>query len=350
MKTKFTKLFLSLTMMLLFSVSAFADLNVSAVVTSQGCAVGDIICIDINVASTTTEYVDNFFFDFPAGFTAIPNWTDGTGSCGSGIPFGTGPVLAPGAATIITGIVSDSDCGIWSNGTYTFCFTLTAADPAGCPADVTITANGDGYNCDGGCNAGAGEYTSEEILAATALPVEVTSFTAEAKGEENKIVWLTASESNTEFHIIQKSTTNSNNWMEVGRIRAAGDSNSANRYELMDVNPMLKTYYRLVTVDFDQKESISEVISVERDAVAGEIDIYPNPATTTLSIDFSSLVRETVNIKLVDLTGRLVKNYEIEAVEGINNTSIDLFRFIPGVYFVSLETTSETITRRLVKK
>lgn len=350
MKTKFTKLLFSLSMMLLGSFSAYADLNLSAITSTPGCAVGDVICLDVTVASTTTEYMDNITFSFPAGFTAIPTWTDGSGSCNSDTPFNTSPTAAPGGASITTGLASDSNCGIWSNGTYTFCFELTAVDPAGCPADVEITANGDGWNCNGSCTGGGGEYTTEVISAATALPVEVTSFTAEAEAEENKITWLTATESNTEYHIIQRTTNNSNNWMEIGRIRAAGNSNAALRYEMMDVNPMLKSYYRLVTIDFDQSETISDVISVERKANSVEVDVYPNPAITTLNVDFTSVIRESVEISVIDLTGRVVKSYVVEAVEGVNHIEIDLFRYIPGVYFVSLETTSETITRRLIKK
>ncbi len=350
MKTKFTKLILSLTMMLFISVNAYADLNIAAVTTTAGCAVGDVICIDVSVSSGTTEYVDNFTFTFPAGFTATPNWTDGTGGCGSNVPANTSPSAAPGGSSIFTGLASDSNCGIWSNGSYTFCFTLTAVDPAGCPADVTILANGDGWNCGGGCNGGGGAYSTETVVAATALPVELSSFTATAEGDENKIVWLTASENNTEFHIIQRSTMGSNRWMEVGRINAAGNANSINRYELMDPEPMLKSYYRLVTIDFDKTETISDVVFVERGSIGGEIDIYPNPATTTLNVDFTSLSNEKVDVKLLDLTGRIVKTYFIDAVEGVNNVSIDLFRYTPGVYFVSLETTSETITRRMIKK
>ena len=75
-----------------------------------------------------------------------------------------------------------------------------------------------------------------------------------------------------------------------------------------------------------------------------DIKIYPNPATEYINIDLSSL--ESVSIKLIDGTGRVVLNQQSE--HNIPVQIIDLRVFKSGVYILIVETSHWKDSRTVV--
>lgn len=67
------------------------------------------------------------------------------------------------------------------------------------------------------------------------------------------------------------------------------------------------------------------------------ITIYPNPVTSTLSLEFHGVV--TGVIKLLDLNGRVI--YQVDDNQNKNNIQIDMSNFENGVYLLSIETNTE---------
>jgi hypothetical protein len=64
--------------------------------------------------------------------------------------------------------------------------------------------------------------------------------------------------------------------------------------------------------------------------------IYPNPAQNQITVEWFSLFNEIVNIDLVDMTGRVVKNiFNGEVIEGnISLTTSDVSNLPAGMYFM----------------
>lgn len=64
--------------------------------------------------------------------------------------------------------------------------------------------------------------------------------------------------------------------------------------------------------------------------------IYPNPAQNQITVEWFSLFNEIVNIDLVDMTGRVVKNiFNGEVLEGnISLTTTDVSNLPAGMYFM----------------
>jgi hypothetical protein len=72
------------------------------------------------------------------------------------------------------------------------------------------------------------------------------------------------------------------------------------------------------------------------------IDIYPNPATDKL--DISSANKAIYKIQLVDLNGKVV--YTDYA--GTHHETIDLSRFIRGLYYVLVYTNDNIFTEKVI--
>lgn len=80
---------------------------------------------------------------------------------------------------------------------------------------------------------------------ATNSPISLLSFTAEMQGSNIMLNWFTAKETETDFFKIEKST-DTKNYIEVGRVKASGNSVDLKAYALLDTKPNVGvTYYRL---------------------------------------------------------------------------------------------------------
>ena len=66
------------------------------------------------------------------------------------------------------------------------------------------------------------------------------------------------------------------------------------------------------------------------------LNVYPNPASDKISIVFSAENDGVSEMQLLDLTGRVIKNNTVQAIEGINETSMDLSGLSKGIYMLNL--------------
>ncbi len=183
------------------------------------------------------------------------------------------------------------------------------------------------------------------------LPVELLDFYGYAKEKVNTLHWITATEENTKYHIIERSNNGTSDFREIGRVDAAGNSVEEVQYELDDQNPLQLGYYRIRTVDLDGAESLSNIISISRDDKGlGIMNVYPVPTKGSATIEFISAFNTSVDIRIVDVAGRLIATDIYEVSEGLNLYQLDLSKYASGIYFVSMNDGNSEFTTRLVKE
>ncbi|MBL7900073.1 MAG: T9SS type A sorting domain-containing protein, partial [Crocinitomicaceae bacterium] len=77
----------------------------------------------------------------------------------------------------------------------------------------------------------------------------------------------------------------------------------------------------------------------------GAVEIYPNPTNGNLTVDLSDVESEVVSVELRDVTGRIISSTTI-----INNkVNFNLSGESSGIYFVKVNGTNGSITRKIVK-
>lgn len=77
---------------------------------------------------------------------------------------------------------------------------------------------------------------------------------------------------------------------------------------------------------------------------------FPNPSTDVLNINYTLNGQSDVTIRLVDFSGRTVKQIQLANQNGTTTTSIDMTDVATGIYNVSIETTSGKATKKVVKR
>ena len=109
------------------------------------------------------------------------------------------------------------------------------------------------------------------------------------------------------------------------------------------------------------EESFSEVITVTgasaslrplgitKNEVATNLNIYPNPAISSASIDFILRESGTVNLKLYDVSGKLAFSIPGREYQSGNHLiKLDASDLRSGIYQLRLITESEVISKSLI--
>ena len=133
----------------------------------------------------------------------------------------------------------------------------------------------------------------------TTVPVELTSFTADADGQNVFLKWATASETNNSGFEVQKKFDDEK-WEVLGFIPGRGTTSEQSEYSFQDEIHLSGIYsYRLKQIDFDGSYKFSNEISAD---VKTLVDFnleqnYPNPFNPVTIIKFS--LPETDNVSLI---------------------------------------------------
>jgi len=103
-------------------------------------------------------------------------------------------------------------------------------------------------------------------------------------------------------------------------------------------------YTTSVPFSLDVKQvAFSETSTLSTGAFANintaQISVYPNPMTSTATIDYNSQTSEQVNVMIYDQMGRLVHQQWYKAMPGNNKIQLLCRKLKRGIYLVSLEGT-----------
>ena len=175
------------------------------------------------------------------------------------------------------------------------------------------------------------------------LPSELLSFTSNCSDNKTQIKWSTATETNSDYFIIEKSI-NGIEFNEIQKINAAINStHQLNYLEYDDSNFGEIVYYRLKMFDVDGKLKISKIIS--SNCSKNEISIFPNPTKNKVNIIYNSN-SEFVEIVISNLEGGVFL-HELFNEKSINK-EFDLESFPIGIYQIKIISEDQVDYKKLV--
>lgn len=178
------------------------------------------------------------------------------------------------------------------------------------------------------------------------LPIELLSFDAEVVNTEVQLGWTTASETNNNKFIVERSR-DAINFEFVTEQQGAGNSNTILNYKAADKNPYQGIgYYRLKQVDFDGQYTYSDLKSVNV-IKQNKFDFsYLNMNDGVVRFGLTN-ISESLNISIIDLSGRVVRSLQL--ANPAQDFEIDLSSFEKGIYLLSVSNGTENLYSKLVR-
>jgi hypothetical protein len=205
---------------------------------------------------------------------------------------------------------------------------------------------------EGAGNPFAGCYPDADMLIDfTNLPVEWAGFEAQPEEAGVSLNWSTANETNNDRFEVQRSNDGVT-FETIAEVDAAGNSSKLNSYNYFDTNPQNGTnFYQIVQVDLDGKNTASEILSVQFEVESGLFwtAVGPNPVHDALNMSFNSGIAQTLSLQVIDLQGRVVRQLQIDAMQGSNQTRLDLTGEASGFYYLRISGSQEKIDKKILK-
>jgi hypothetical protein len=172
------------------------------------------------------------------------------------------------------------------------------------------------------------------------------------------LYWTTDAETNNNYFEVERSFDQTN-FSTVGLVVGPQlVSNGKNQYSFKDNdNEILKhnvIYYRLKQVDLNNNYTLSVVQMVRVNNVNKAkmvMQAVPNPYMDKLSVDFDSKNDGSAEIRMISVSGTIVKKIETTINKGLNNVQLrDLSSQLPGMYVVNIVVNGESIgTQKIIK-
>jgi hypothetical protein len=205
---------------------------------------------------------------------------------------------------------------------------------------------------------GYGKISVGTVLAATAMPVELSAFIAIQNSDNIILQWRTESEvNNYGFDIEKYKITNSQripgdaDWKKIGFVPGKGNSNSPSVYSFSDYSISGTLLYRLKQTDLDGHCTYSNTISVSgRESSEISLDQnYPNPFNSDTQIRFKLSEKGYVTLKVYDILGReaaVLVSGEMDA--GEHNIHYSASRLSSGTYIYELRALKGRMARQMI--
>ena len=250
-----------------------------------------------------------------------------TTTCGSALP---GTSLPPGAAEWNSAMTS---------AISTFSYTLTAAGNYlyGCIPHFAFGMSG------------------TITVSGSTTPVTFGHFNVSNRNNTGLVEWNTFIESNTDYFSIRKSTDGTH-FTEVGKVDAAGNSNSIITYHFTDTDLGKKyryLYYEIVTVDIDKRENASEIKILRNNNIASNnliVSLSPNPISRPgqVQLKFNADADGEMNVAVFSMSGQKVLETKMAAFYGLNSGHLHVCDLNKGTYTVVFQLENKRESRRVI--
>ena len=182
------------------------------------------------------------------------------------------------------------------------------------------------------------------------LPVKLTSFSGVIKNNTIKLDWtVDLNETASKFDI--EKSTDGFTFTRVGTINGTLSS-GREKYSFTDpVSIDKRVSYRLLMTDKDQKAEYSRIISYSLTTNPDLwISLLRNPVSDKLDINFNAKERETVVVRVVDMSGAVRLSQKVNVQSGTNAFNVPLSSsLLRGSYVMSVVHSAGTYNQMFLK-
>lgn len=216
-------------------------------------------------------------------------------------------------------------------------FMYTA--PAGVASDTLYSV---GLSADGNGTPSVGDVwnfgNNFPVRILAAVPVELTSFTAESGQEGVLLQWVTSSESNNKGFSIERKPVEGTRWEVIGFVSGAGSTAEQQNYNYLDKSAGNGDIsYRLKQTDYNGTYRYYGAVNVTGIGAPKEflmVSAYPNPFNPDTRFEFTLAGNGILSIDIFSASGELVESLgSMQVNSGIYSTNWRAVNKGAGIYY-----------------
>ncbi len=190
------------------------------------------------------------------------------------------------------------------------------------------------------------------------LPVTYQIFNAVLNNSAVNLNWSTSMEVSNDHFEVERSFDEVNFSTIAFVLGAQAESKGANQYSFTDKDSRIANhniiYYRLKQVDVDGNFTYSVVKTVRVSKMSDQkisVQVMPNPYLDKLNVNFTSDNGGKAEIRMISISGTVVKKTESTINKGSNNIQLqDLSSQLPGMYIVNIMVNGQSIgSQKIIK-
>jgi len=191
------------------------------------------------------------------------------------------------------------------------------------------------------------------------LPVTYESFDAMYDNNTVKLNWTTSSDIDNDHFEVERSFDQVTFSTAAFVLGAQSQNNGIAQYSFVDNDKEISNhtiiYYRLKQVDVKGHitYSVIKMVRVSNKVINQKvlIQVMPNPYMDNLNINFTSNNSGKAEIRMISLSGTVVKKTESIINKGVNNIQLqDLSSQLRGMYIVNVVVNGQTIASQKIIK
>ena len=184
------------------------------------------------------------------------------------------------------------------------------------------------------------------------LPVHLISFQGNMN-KNNKVTlnWTVADNETAKSFEIEISF-NGRDFANAAVLFASENRCTENYTFAETVNANDKVMYRLKMIDKNHEADYSKILIFQsKSTITNNIKIIGNPVNDKLTFSYTASATQVIDVKVYDMTGRIVLNNKINSLEGSNMISLPLSpTFKAGMYVVEVNNGTDLQSSKFVKQ
>ena len=183
------------------------------------------------------------------------------------------------------------------------------------------------------------------------LPVHLIAFQGNLIKNKVTLNWTVADNEIASTFELEKSF-NGRDFTTVGVVFASEKMGTENYMFYETTSGIDKVMYRLKMIDKHHEVSYSRILIFQlKSTIVNNIKIIGNPVNDKLTFSYTSPATQIVDVKVYDISGRVLLNNKVNSLEGSNVISLPLSStFKAGMYVVEINNGTELKSSKFVKQ
>lgn len=191
------------------------------------------------------------------------------------------------------------------------------------------------------------QYTT---AAQGALPATLGNYDVSLKNKQVVVNFTTNLESNTDYFAIERAGADMQ-FRQIGKLAAAGNSSTPVKYSFTDPAPLKGTsFYRLVLMNKDGMPDIFEIKKIVNREFGVSFSLSPVPSNKSIQLSFELEESQQLNFAIRDINGRLLKSWSANFSSGNASFPINIEVLTPGVYYLAVQGTRFSETKKFIRE